>query len=169
MKNLQTKKLTVLGLYTTLSLAIYAAESALPPLAPIPGFRLGLANTVTLILLRRHAPREAAMVLAARILLSALLFGQPVSLFYSLCGGCLSLLAMAVTNRILSKKLLPLTGAVGGMFHNAGQILAAFLITATSGVFSYLPLLLPAGMIAGLFTGLCASGACRYLQKQSFQ
>ena len=50
---MKTKTITVLGLYATLSLAIYAAESAIPPLVPIPGFKLGLANIVTLLLLRR--------------------------------------------------------------------------------------------------------------------
>ena len=86
-----TKKLTVLSLYAALSLAIYAAESALPPLAPIPGFKLGLANIVTLILLLRGTTRDAALVLTVRILLSAMLFGQAMSLLYSL-AACLSCL-----------------------------------------------------------------------------
>ena len=43
------KKLTTLALFTTLSLGIYAVESAIPPLVPIPGIKLGLANIITLI------------------------------------------------------------------------------------------------------------------------
>lgn len=162
---MQTKKLTTLGLYATLSLAIYAAESALPPLAPIPGFKLGLANIVTLILLLRYTPRDAAMVLAVRILLSAFLFGQALSLFYSLAGGLCSLFIMWPVNRLLAKKTAPLTGAMGGLAHNTGQLLLAFAVTATPGVLAYLPFLLPAGILTGLFTGLCALLADKYLPR----
>ena len=163
---MQTKKLTALALYATLSLAIYAAENALPPLAPIPGFKLGLANIVTLILLLRYTPKDAAMVLAVRILLSALLFGQALSLLYSLTGGLCSLLVMLLVNRILAKKRAPLTGAMGGLAHNMGQILIAYVITATPGVLAYLPFLLPAGILTGLFTGLCALMADKYLPRR---
>lgn len=162
---MNTKKLTVLGLYATLSLAIYAAESALPPLAPIPGFKLGLANIITIILLHRYSFRDAALVLTVRILLSAMLFGQVISLLYSLAGGIFSLSVMYPVSRLLQKKLPPLTGAMGGLAHNAGQLLVAFLITSTPGVLAYLPLLLPAGILAGLFTGLSAWLADRYLPR----
>ena len=50
---MQLRKLTTLALYTTLALAIYAVESAIPPLVPIPGIKPGLANIITLIVLRR--------------------------------------------------------------------------------------------------------------------
>ena len=84
--SMPVKKVTLLALFTTLSLAIYAIESAVPPLVPIPGIKLGLANIVTLVLLRHFSARDAALVLLARILLSALLFGQALSLLYSLAA-----------------------------------------------------------------------------------
>ena len=164
---MNTKKLTVLGLYCTLSLAIYTAESALPPLAPIPGFKLGMANIITIILLHRYLFRDAALVLIVRILLSAMLFGQFLSLLYSLAGGLCSLFIMYPVSRLLQKKYPPLTGAMGGLTHNAGQLLVAFLLTSTPGVLAYLPLLLPAGILTGLFTGLCAWLADRYLPRQA--
>lgn len=157
------RKLTVLALYATLSLAVYAVESAIPPLIPLPGIKLGLANVITLILLQYYAPRDAFLVLAVRLLLSALLFGQALSLLYSLAGGVLSFAAMYLSNRLLQKKLPFLTGALGGLFHNLGQLLAAFAITATAGVFACLPYLAISGILAGLFTGLCAHFAGRYL------
>lgn len=156
---MRTKKLTFLALFTTLSLAIYAAESALPPLAPIPGLKLGLANIITLVLLRHFSVRDALLVLLARILLSALLFGQALSLLYSLAGGLLSLCVMAVVMRVLRKKALFLTGAMGGLTHNLGQLAMALAITRTGGVLAYLPFLILSGILTGLFTGLCAGFA----------
>lgn len=157
------RKLTVLSLYTTLSLAVYAIESAVPPLIPLPGIKLGLANIVTLILLQRYAAKDAALVLAARILLSALLFGQALSLLYSLTGGFLSFAVMALSNRLMQKKHPCLTGALGGLFHNLAQLLTAFAVTATAGVLAYLPYLTVSGILTGLFTGLCAHYSGRYL------
>lgn len=157
------KKLTLLSLFTTISLAVYAIESAVPPLVPIPGIKLGLANIVTLVLLRRFRAADALMVLFCRILLSALLFGQALSLLYSLAGGIFSLLVMAFVMRLLRKKMLFLTGAMGGLAHNTGQLLTALVITATPGVLSYLPFLIPGGILTGLFTGLCAGFLGKYL------
>ena len=153
----------MLALFTTLSLAIYVAESALPPLAPIPGIKLGLANIITLSILRHFSARDALLVLVARILLSALLYGQALSLLYSLTGGALSLLVMELTMKLLQKKYLFLTGAMGGLTHNMGQLLIAFVITATPGVFTYLPILIPAGILTGVFTGLCAGFLGKFL------
>lgn len=157
------KKLTTLALYTTLSLAIYAVESAIPPLVPIPGIKPGLANIITLILLQHYSLKEASLVLTARILLSSLLFGQAVSLLYSLAGGILSMFVMFFVSRLLHKKMLFLTGAMGGLSHNLGQLLTAFALTATPGVLAYLPFLILSGIAAGLFTGLAASFAERFL------
>ena len=153
--SLPTKKLTVLALFTALSLAIYAAECALPPLLPLPGMKLGLANIITLLLLRHYTLKETSLVLLARILLSALLFGQAVSLLYSLAGGIL--------NRRTGSRFPFLTGAFGGLTHNMGQLLTAFLLTRTPGVFAYLPFLLLCGILTGLFTGFAALFAERLI------
>lgn len=157
------KKLTLLALFTTASLAVYAIESAIPPLVPIPGIKLGLANIVTLVLLRRFSARDALLVLFCRIFLSALLFGQALSLLYSLAGGMASLAVMAGVMALLQKKLLFLTGASGGLAHNLGQLFTAWIITATPGVLAYLPFLVLSGIVTGIFTGFCAHFLDRYL------
>ena len=128
---MSTKKLTLLAMFATISLAIYAAESAIPPLVPLPGVKLGLANVVTLILLRHFSLRDAAIVLSARIGLSALLFGQALSLLYSLAGGVLSLLVMALVMKLLCKRMVFLTGAMGGLAHNMAQLITALAVTST--------------------------------------
>lgn len=160
---MKTKKLTMLSLYAALSLAIYAAESALPPLLPIPGMKLGLANIITLIVLRHASLKDTFLVLLTRILLSALLFGQFISLAYSLAGGLASMLAMALVMKLLAKKYTFLTGAVGGLTHNFGQLLVALALTATPGVLAYLPFLILSGILTGLFTGFAAYFADRFL------
>lgn len=157
------RKLTLLALYTTLSLGLYAVESMVPPLVPIPGMKLGLSNLITLVLLRHYTPRDAALVLLSRILLSTLLFGQAMSFLYSLAGGIFSLAVMLMTNRMLNRKYPYLTGASGGLAHNIAQLAVAFLLTGTQGVLVYLPLLLSVGILTGAFTGFLAMFSERHL------
>lgn len=55
---MKTKKITLLGVFTALALIIYIVESFLPPLAPIPGIKLGLSNVVTLVLLLNYSKKR---------------------------------------------------------------------------------------------------------------
>lgn len=162
---MHTRRLTTLALFAALALAIYSLESLLPPIAPIPGIKLGAANIITLLVLYLYRTRDAALVLLARILLSALLFGQALSLLYSICGGLLCFAAMALAGRLLHRRLPELTSILGGVFHNIGQLLAALLITGVPAVLACLPYLMISGIVTGLFTGLCARFALRYLRR----
>lgn len=162
------RKLTTLAMFTTLALIIFTIESAIPPLVPIPGIKLGLANIITLVTLQLYSPRDTFLVLLARILLSNLLFGQATSLLYSLAGGFCCFIAMYLLNRLLQKHFLFLTGIIGALFHNMGQLAVAFLLTSVPGVLAYLPFLLLSGIIAGLFTGLCAHFTLKYLLPKAF-
>lgn len=157
------RKLTSLALFTTLAMIIFTIESTIPPLVPIPGIKLGLANIITLVVLRAYSAKDAFLVLITRILLSTLLFGQAMSLLYSLAGGLLCFGAMYVVDRMLRKHFLYLTSAFGALFHNLGQLTVAFLLTAVPGVLVYLPFLMLSGILTGLFTGLCAHFTLKYL------
>ena len=162
---MRTRRLTTLALFATLALAIYSLENLLPPIVPIPGIKLGLANIVTLLVLHLYCARDAALVLLVRILLSALLFGQALSLLYSICGGLLCFIAMTLSSRLLHRHFPELTSILGGIFHNAGQLLIALVITGVPAVLACMPYLLVSGIVTGLFTGLCARFALRYLRR----
>ena len=150
------KKLTLLALFTTIALIIFVIESAIPPIVPIPGVKLGLANIVTLVLISAGMPREAAAVLFARVFLASVFAGQMMSFFFSILGGLFCLLAMYAANRLLKGQLLWFTSIIGAIFHNAGQLLAAIITLQSTYVIYYAPFLLVSGIITGIFTGLAA-------------
>ena len=100
------RRLTTLALLTAAALMIYGLESLIPPLVPVPGIKLGLANVVTLLALKRYGVRDAFLVLLARILLSAFFFGSLMSMLYSLCGGMLCLLAIWLVDLLLLRHFL---------------------------------------------------------------
>ena len=58
-KTFDVKRLTTLALLTTIALTIFVVESAIPTLVPIPGVKLGLANIVTLFVLKRYKFSDA--------------------------------------------------------------------------------------------------------------
>lgn len=117
-----TRKLTTLSLLAAIALALYAVESALPPIVPIPGIKLGLSNIITLVVLWKYSAKDAFFVLLVRILLATMFFGQAMSLLYSLSGGILCLFAMLLVKRLLHGNYLFLASMTGAVFHNLGQI-----------------------------------------------
>ena len=149
------KKLTLLALFTTIALIIFVIESAIPPVVPIPGIKLGLANIVTLLLIVSRMPKEAAVVLLMRIFLASVFAGQMMSFFFSLLGGIFCLIAMTLSNRLLRGQFIWFTSIIGAIFHNAGQLLAAIITLQSIYVIYYAPFLLVSAVITGLFTGLC--------------
>ncbi|MCH5186517.1 MAG: Gx transporter family protein [Oscillospiraceae bacterium] len=155
---MSTKKLTALSMLTAAALIIFIIESQLPPLAPIPGIKPGLANVITLVALARFGGREAFIVLMLRIVLGSMLVGQPISFMYGMAGGILCFLimwAMWVPVKIFKDRIW-VVSIFGAVFHNIGQIAAAVIITGTWQIVGYLPVLTVSGVITGLFTGFTA-------------
>ena len=144
-----------LALLTAIALTIFLVEAHLPA-APIPWVKLGLANIVTVYAVFALGPRDALMVLCARVFLGAVFSGQMMTLLYSGAGGLLSWLALCLLCRLLDRKQMWLASPVAGMCHNVGQLLAAAGVMRTWAVLAYLPYLVIAGVVAGLFTGVAA-------------
>lgn len=158
---MNTRRLTELALMTAVALIIFSIELQLPPLLPIPGMKLGLANIVTVYGVYRYHAGEVAAVLFCRIVLGTFFAGQIVALLYSLAGGALCLLGMLGLKRILPPENIWMCSVLGAVLHNIGQILMAILLTKTPALALYLPPLLLTGCTAGLFTGLCAQHLIR--------
>lgn len=153
---MNVKKLTALSVSVALSLVLSYIESLIPPLVAVPGVKIGLANIVTVFLLYSYSFREAAVVSFIRVSLSALLFGSTVSLIYSASGALLSLLGMALI------KLLPISSPlsvsiVGGVLHNAAQIVCAIIIMENAAISLYLPPLIISGTVSGIAVGIAAA------------
>ena len=150
------KKMVQLSMFTTIALTIFVVESYLPPLAPIPGIKLGLANTITLIVLALWGWKEGMLVLFLRILLGSMLTGNVISCCFSLGGGILCFLVMSLLKNIVPQKMIWLLSVIGAIFHNIGQLLVACIVLGSSRVFWYFPILLTSGIITGTFTGVAA-------------
>ncbi len=163
------KRLTTISLLTAMSLILFIVELRFPNILPIPGMKLGLANIVTVYAVFRYSPRETACMVAARLLLGAMFSGNPSALIYSICGSVFCLTGMLLLRKILPEKQIWLCSVIGAMLHNTGQIGAAIIVMRSLSVLAYLPILLAAGSVAGMLTGLTAQlilRKLRFLQKE---
>ena len=152
---MSVKRLSVNAVLTAVALGIFVLEAQLPPLTPIPGIKLGLANLITLFALVFLTPKDACLILLSRILLGSLFTGTPSVLLYSLAGGMASLWVETLFLRHNQEKFLWGVSALGALTHNTVQLLVALLMTKTPSILFYLPLLWISGLVTGIFTGLC--------------
>ena len=162
---MDTKKLTALALLTAISLIIFIVEAQLPPLAPIPGIKLGLANVMTLVTLVWFGRKEAFTVLMMRIILGTVFAGQLSSFMYSLAGGILCFAVMAALVNVFSAQQLWVVSIFGAMGHNIGQIATAIVATSTWQIIGYLPILMVSAVITGAFTGFSAMFSVKHMKK----
>lgn len=161
MTNMDKKRLVQNGLLTCIALIIFVVEMQIPLPVPVPGMKLGLANIVTVYAVYCYTPKEAALMLSARIILGSIFSGNPSALIFSISGGILCLLGMIVMKRFIDEKHIYISSIIGAVLHNIGQVSAAAAVTRTMSVFAYLPVLTVFGCIAGLFTGICAQIAVK--------
>lgn len=152
------------GLYAAMAMTLFLVEAQIPLPIPLPGVKLGLANSVSLLVMVLERPKDAFAVLLTRIVLSGLFCGQPVMLLYSLCGGVLSFCSMALLQSPFRQNLW-FVSMVGSVFHIVGQLAMAMLLLRTTVVLHYFPLLLLCAIPAGMFNGWVVGYTVRHVQK----
>lgn len=165
--NRKGARLASFGVFVALALIFSYIETLIPFQMGIPGVKLGLANIVIVIALYRMPPGEVVTLSVVRVILAGFLFGNLMSILYSLAGGLLSLAVMWGLKHVKEVSILGVSIA-GGVFHNLGQLLAAAVVVETYGVFTYAPVLLVSGLITGLVIGLASSEMLRRIKGLQF-
>ncbi len=160
-----TNKLVLLSLFAAAALVLSYVETLFPPLYPaVPGIKMGLANIVILVCLYLFSVKEALALSVVRIFVSALLFGNAVSMIYSLVGALFSLAVMAILKKINTFSSVGVSVA-GAVCHNLGQVLTAMLILENIQIGYYMIVLLFTGTAAGVLTGIAGGVVTKYLNK----
>ena len=162
-----TKKLTLLAMMITFAIILSYVESRIPSFVAIPGIKVGLANIVVIFVLYTLGIKEAIIISAIRVGIISVLFGNIMSLAYSIAGAFLSLLVMFILKKLTPLKLIAVS-VVGGVMHNVGQIAVAAMILETAVVVYYLPFLILSGTIAGVAVGVAAAVLIKRLSRFTF-
>lgn len=149
--------MAMLGMCASVALLLSYVETLFPPLfAVVPGIKIGLPNVAIIFLLYRFGVKEAAIVSFVRLLIVSMLFGNTMTLAYSVAGAVLSLLTMALLKRMNFLSTVGVSVA-GGVSHNVGQILVAMILLSTAEIGYYMIVLAVTGTISGIFVGLCGA------------
>ena len=157
-----------IAIFLATALIVGIIERMIPFDFVVPGVKLGLSNVVILTAIYIFDFPSVLILVVLKCVVLALLSGSVTSFFYSLCGSMLSFLIMWCMVKLFEKKekLGPVgVSAVGAVFHNFGQIIAASLIFKTLNVAAYLPVLIVSGVITGVLVGFAVKFSMPYVKK----
>ena len=160
----RTKRMVTLSAIVAVAMILSYVESLIPAFVAVPGVKIGLSNIATVFALYALGWPYAICVSVVRVLLSALLFGNFVSLIYSLSGAALALCAMILLKKLNKFSSIGISVA-GGVCHNAGQIIAACLVMETAAISLYFIPLLISGTVAGVVIGVIAGNLVERVKK----
>lgn len=159
-----SKKVAYGAMLVALAMIFSYVEVLIPFNFGIPGMKLGIANLVVVVGLFVLKPSEVFAVSMIRILLMGYLFGNGMSILYSLAGGILSFSVMILLIRIKGFSIIGVSIG-GGIFHNAGQLLVASFVVQNLKIFYYFPALFIAGTLTGAMIGIVSARVLKAVKK----
>lgn len=162
----KTQRMVLTALLFAVALVLSLVENALPALPlPVPGVKLGLSNIAVMYALFFLNKRDAYAIAVLKGVFVLITRGWVAGLL-SLSGGLLSLTVMVLLFLLFREKISYLLLSIAGaIFHNAGQLAAVSVLYGTGYVLLYLPVLLPAGIAAGIVTATLLRFILPALQK----
>ena len=147
-----SSKVAYAGLMLALSVVIGYVEFLIPINIGVPGIKLGLANTVSLILLYIFGVQYALFINVCRIILLGFLFGNMTSVIYGITGTIFSLTIMLILKKTGRFSIVAVS-ATGAVFHNIGQLISAYFLTKVRELIFYVPVLMVFGLLFGITVG----------------
>ena len=150
-----SKKISLMALFTAFAVILSYIETFIPTVG-IPGAKLGLANFAVIMVMYAVGNKEAFFINVIRIIIIGLFFGNMFSICFSIAGALVSFIGMVLLKS--TKRISMITVAIiGGVLHNVGQIIIASVILKNVGIFTYVPILMIAGIITGTVIGILSN------------
>lgn len=165
MKGKMGKKVAVCGVLVALAMIFSYIEVLIPFNFGVPGMKLGLANLVIVIGFYFLKPKEVLLISLVRIFMMGYMFGNGMSIIYSLAGGMLSFVVMLMLKKFVDLSIIGISIA-GGVFHNVGQLGAAAIVLHNTAVFYYFPALLISGVVTGFLIGILSKRVVRVVSTE---
>lgn len=161
---MKTRNVAMYGMLIALAFILSYIESIIPIPVPVPGIKIGLANLVVVTALFLMGPKQAFVMSMIRIILVGFTFGNLSTMIFSFGGGLLSWLAMTGAKR-WDKFSVTGVSILGGISHNAGQILVAMWVVNSGVLIYYLPFLIISGVVTGAVIGVTGGLIINSLKK----
>ncbi len=154
---MKIKTLTRLSLYCSCAIALSILEAQLSFSFPIPGIKLGLANSIILLILYTESAGSAFLVSLIRVAVVFFSHGSLITLCYSLSGAICSLACMWLLKKVFNRSFIWIISVFGSLFHVLSQCVVFWLIMQSDAILFYAPILIIVAIFSGLFNGLIVS------------
>lgn len=152
MKNEKVKKVSLFGMFSALAMAISFLESLIPPILPVPAFKPGLSNIVTMFCVNSLGGVYGLAVTVFKAFFALITRGV-TAFFMSLTGGLFSLFIMVIIFKFGKKTFGYIgIGVLCAVFHNVGQLIVAVVYLGKE-IMALSPVLLLTGIVTGVVTG----------------
>lgn len=154
----KTQRMVFISLLISIAMVLSYFERFIPLPWSVPGMKLGLANVVILSAMYYFTKRDVFLIVIIRVFLTSLIIGSMMSFFYSLAGGILSFIGMAILHQWFGKGFSPIgISVVGAILHNVGQLGVLAIVSGRITIaLSYAPIIMLAGIATGIFVGLAS-------------
>ena len=161
-----THKIVRLAIFLALGIVLNIIESMIPIPIPIPGVRLGLANTMGLIVLFFYSPKDYVAIGFLRVFFVALLrtgLGS-ISSLVSFSGWFISSIISLLIYSLKKASIYGLS-VTSALFHQVGQLIMIMILYESVSIINYLPVLLVTGAISGVLVALISERVLRLLSR----
>ena len=160
----RVQKLTLFAMLCALAIVFHYVESMVVIPLPVPGFRLGLANILSLIALYYFDARALFTIGIVRVLFASLLSGMlfATSFWLSLAGMLLSALAMTIARRCSCFSIYGVS-VLGSAAHCVAQVMVVTWIYQQFFMQALLPILVALSIPTGLLIAMLAAQVLKRL------
>ena len=160
----RVQKLTLFAMLCALAIVFHYVESMVVIPLPVPGFRLGLANILSLIALYYFDARALFTIGIVRVLFASLLSGMlfATSFWLSLAGMLLSALAMTIARRCSCFSIYGVR-VLGSAAHCVAQVMVVTWIYQQFFMQALLPILVALSIPTGLLIAMLADQVLKRL------
>ena len=160
----RVQKLTLFAMLCVLAIVFHYVESMVVIPLPVPGFRLGLANILSLIALYYFDARALFTIGIVRVLFASLLSGMlfATSFWLSLAGMLLSALVMTIARHCSCFSIYGVS-VLGSAAHCVAQVMVVTWIYQQFFMQALLPILVALSIPTGLLIAMLADQVLKRL------
>mgnify|MGYP000094567201 CR=1 FL=1 len=149
-----TRRIVSLSLMAAITVGLHYLEHVIPPLVPVPGFRLGLSNLVTLFVLFYYGGPSYIFVTLIKLLMVPLIATGFGPQFYLSLGGTLTSMVVSLLLYYLVKPSMYGLSIPSALAHTLGQLIAFAIYIGNFQIFIYLVVLGPLSFATGTIIAL---------------
>lgn len=150
---MKTNKLVIVAILSAVAVVVNLIENwFIPPVAF--GIRFGIANIVSLVVLKKFGIKEMTLVVILRLTIGNLLKGQIFGTPFWISTGGLILSSIIIVILDKLNASIMFTSMMSALFHTTGQVIAVCILYDQVNIIAMLPVLIIGSVATGVLTGI---------------